>query len=87
MKALSSDGTLLNDIDSRNENNDLILTMSEAENPKTGGEKIAVEQIAELREIEGIRSIHLLTVGAGKSIPRIAEKTGLLPRPKYEMNI
>jgi methylenetetrahydrofolate reductase (NADPH) len=45
------------------------------------GIRIAVEIIAELRQIHGIAGIHLMTIRNEEAIPRVAEEAGLLPRP------
>lgn len=60
----------------------IIERMSKANDQKAEGERIALEQMAELKEMKGISGIHLMAIGAEKSIPRIAEKAGLLPRPR-----
>jgi methylenetetrahydrofolate reductase (NADPH) len=45
------------------------------------GIKICVEQIQELREIPGVRGIHLMAIEWEEAVPVILEKAGLLPRP------
>jgi methylenetetrahydrofolate reductase (NADPH) len=45
------------------------------------GIKICVEQIQELREIPGVRGIHLMAIEWEEAVPIILEKAGLLPRP------
>lgn len=40
-----------------------------------------------LKEIKGIKGIHLMIVGAEKTIPEIAQKADLLPRPEFEISI
>ncbi|MFW5901194.1 MAG: methylenetetrahydrofolate reductase [bacterium] len=64
----------------------IVERLSEAEDQKAEGINIAVEQMQELKEMEGISGIHLMAIGAEKSVPGIAEKAGLLPRPvsQYE---
>lgn len=57
-----------------------------AADPKTEGEKIAVEQMQELREMSGLRGIHLMVIGDEKSAPEIVRKSGFLPRPKLSPN-
>ena len=45
------------------------------------GLKIAIEQVQEIRQIEGISGIHLMAIAWEEAIPPIVENTGLLPRP------
>jgi methylenetetrahydrofolate reductase (NADPH) len=45
------------------------------------GIKICVEQIEELREIKGVRGIHLMAIEWEHRVPEIAERAKLLPRP------
>jgi len=60
---------------------EIIQRLSAAEDQKAEGIRIAVEQIQELKEMEGVSGIHLMAIGAEKSVPGIAEEAGLLPRP------
>jgi methylenetetrahydrofolate reductase (NADPH) len=46
------------------------------------GIKICVEQIEELREIKGIRGVHLMAIEWEHRVPEIAERAKLLPRPR-----
>ena len=63
---------------------DIIERMEQAEDQKAEGVQIALEQIRELKEMEGVHGIHLMAIGAEKSVPDIAEKAGMLPRPEIE---
>lgn len=45
------------------------------------GIKIAVEQIQEVREIPGVKGIHLMAIEWEHKVPEILEAAGLLPRP------
>ena len=49
------------------------------------GIKIAVEMIQELREMPGVHGIHLMAIEWEHKVPEIAEKAGLLPRPKIDL--
>lgn len=60
---------------------DLIERLRKAEDPKAEGHKIAVEQIREVREIPGVRGVHIMAIAAEKSVAALAEDAGLLPRP------
>lgn len=59
----------------------LLERMKNAENPAEEGEKIALEQVDEFRNIEGVRGVHFMAIGAEKSVGAFAEKANLLPRP------
>lgn len=48
------------------------------------GIKICVEQIQKLREIKGVRGIHLMAIEWEEVVHEIIEKAGLLPRPQIE---
>jgi len=45
------------------------------------GIKIAVETIQRVREIDGVRGIHLMAIEWEHKVPEIAERAGVLPRP------
>jgi len=55
--------------------------MKTAENPAEEGEKIALEQVEEFRNIEGVRGVHFMAIGAEKTVGAFAKKANLLPRP------
>jgi methylenetetrahydrofolate reductase (NADPH) len=46
------------------------------------GIKLCIEQIEELREIEGIAGIHIMAIEWEAAIRPIVEGAGLLPRPE-----
>jgi len=46
------------------------------------GIKIALEQIAELKEMKGVAGVHLMAIEWEHRVPEIAERAGMLPRPK-----
>jgi methylenetetrahydrofolate reductase (NADPH) len=48
------------------------------------GIKFAIEQIQEFKEMKGIAGIHLMAIEWEHKVPEIAERAGLLPRPKVE---
>jgi len=60
----------------------IIERMVKAKEPAQEGIKICVEQIAQLREIEGVHGIHLMAIEWEEKVSEIAEGAGLLPRPK-----
>ena len=46
------------------------------------GIKFALEQIEEFKEMEGIAGVHLMAIEWEHKVPEIAERAGVLPRPK-----
>jgi methylenetetrahydrofolate reductase (NADPH) len=50
------------------------------------GIAICVEMIHQLREIEGLAGIHLMTIEWEKAVPVILGETGLLPRPQRTLD-
>ncbi len=46
------------------------------------GIRFAIEQIEEFTEMEGIAGIHLMAIEWEHRVPEIAERAGVLPRPK-----
>jgi methylenetetrahydrofolate reductase (NADPH) len=46
------------------------------------GIKIAVEQIQEFKEMEGVAGVHLMAIEWEHRVPEIAKAAGVLPRPK-----
>jgi len=59
----------------------LIQRMSSAPDPKEEGFKIAVELIHAVRQIPGVKGVHLQAIEAEHLLPQLAERAGLLPRP------
>jgi len=59
----------------------LVERMEKAEDAKEEGVRIAVELIEQLREIEGVRGIHIMAVAWESIVPVIVERAGLYPRP------
>lgn len=45
------------------------------------GIKVALELIDEIKEIEGVKGIHIMAVGWENIVPRIVKEAGFLPRP------
>lgn len=48
------------------------------------GIKFAIEQIGEFKEMEGIAGVHLMAIEWEHKVPEIAERAGVLPRPKVD---
>lgn len=59
----------------------LIDRLKKAEDPKAEGQKIAVEQIQEVKEIEGVSGVHVMAIEAEKTVAGLVKEAGLLPRP------
>ena len=57
---------------------------SAAKKGKEEGIKICIEQIQEVKEIEGVRGVHIMAIEWEHMISKITEMAGLLPRPKVE---
>ena len=51
--------------------------MSKAEDPKAEGINICVEQIQQLRQIEGVAGIHIMAIEWEEKVPEIVQKAGL----------
>jgi len=60
---------------------ELIKRMEQASDPKEEGVKVCVELIQQLRELTGLRGVHISTVEWESIIPEVAKRAGLLPRP------
>jgi methylenetetrahydrofolate reductase (NADPH) len=50
-------------------------------NQAAEGVKITVELIEQVREIPGVRGVHIQAIEWERRVPEIVEKAGLLPRP------
>lgn len=59
----------------------IVERMEDAKDTKKEGIKICVEIINQLRQIEGVKGIHIMAVAWEKAIPQIVEQARLLPRP------
>jgi len=59
----------------------IIDRMAKAQKGAEEGIKICIEQIQELREIEGVHGIHIMAIEWEHMVRRIVEEAGLLPRP------
>jgi len=51
--------------------------LTKAEDPKAEGINICVEQIQQLRKIEGVAGIHIMAIEWEEKVPEIVEKAGL----------
>jgi methylenetetrahydrofolate reductase (NADPH) len=48
------------------------------------GIKMACEQIQEFKEMKGVAGVHLMAIEWEHRVPEIAERAGMLPRPKVD---
>jgi methylenetetrahydrofolate reductase (NADPH) len=48
------------------------------------GIKFALEQIEEFKEMKGVAGVHLMAIEWEERVPEIAERAGMLPRPKMD---
>jgi methylenetetrahydrofolate reductase (NADPH) len=63
---------------------DWVIERMEAHPPegqRAEGVRIALEIVERVREIPGVRGIHLMTINHEVAIPQVVEGSGLLPRP------
>jgi methylenetetrahydrofolate reductase (NADPH) len=60
----------------------LIERMRNAEDKQAEGVAIALDLIEEIKQIEGIKGIHIMAIGWEEIVPTILERAGFLPRPK-----
>jgi 5,10-methylenetetrahydrofolate reductase len=73
--------TKLPNMDIPNEIIERLRNISRKEDMAEMGIAIAVETINQLREIEGVAGIHIMTLGREEIIPKICNAVGLYPRP------
>jgi methylenetetrahydrofolate reductase (NADPH) len=55
--------------------------MSSASDPRAEGLEIAIELISAVKQIPGVRGVHLQAIEAEHLLPELIERAGLLPRP------
>jgi len=60
---------------------ELIGRMERSPEPRKEGVRICAEIIQQLRELKGLRGVHISTVEWEEVIPEVVELAGLLPRP------
>jgi methylenetetrahydrofolate reductase (NADPH) len=61
---------------------EIIDRIVKAPKPAEEGIKLCVEQIEELREMKGIRGVHIMAIEWEHRMPEIVERARLLPRPQ-----
>lgn len=62
----------------------LVQRMEKADDPKEEGVRICIEIIEQVRQIYGVRGIHIMPVMWESIVPTIVERAGLLPRPMVD---
>ena len=61
---------------------DLIERMKSARDKKAEGIRVTVELIHAVKDIPGVKGVHLQAIEAEEMLPEIIEKAGLFPRPE-----
>ncbi len=61
---------------------ELIKRMKEAADPGAEGVKVTIELIQAVRELPGVKGVHLQAIEAERLLPEIIEGAGLTPRPQ-----
>ncbi len=61
---------------------ELIRRLAQADNPREEGVRICVELMQQVREIDGVRGVHIMPVMWEEILPTLVDKAGLLPRPQ-----
>ncbi|MEA3344722.1 MAG: methylenetetrahydrofolate reductase [Chloroflexota bacterium] len=61
---------------------EILERMERAPRDKEEGIKICTEIIRQVREIPGVKGVHIMAIGWEEAVPRVVEQAGLLPRPK-----
>jgi methylenetetrahydrofolate reductase (NADPH) len=59
----------------------VVTRMEHAEDAEREGIQIAAELAQSLLSVEGVRGVHIMSVGWTKAIPAVVQQAGLLPRP------
>jgi len=62
----------------------VIKRMDQADDKEKEGVKMAVETIQKVREIEGVRGVHLMPVAWEQITPEVIKEASLYPRPEVE---
>jgi methylenetetrahydrofolate reductase (NADPH) len=58
----------------------VVRRLEEAEDAEAEGVRLTVEVVERLRGIEGIAGVHVMGLGRERSVRRVIEAAGLLPR-------
>ena len=86
MKSLGMAKYMKNKVPGMDVPDEIIKRLQGVAKDKQGEEgiKIALEQIAEFKEMKGVAGVHLMAIEWEHRVPEIAERAGMLPRPKVE---
>ena len=84
MKSVGMARYMQNNVPGMDVPEDIIKRLQSAGKGKVAQEgiKIACEQIEELKEMKGVAGVHLMAIEWEHRVPEIAERAGMLPRPK-----
>jgi 5,10-methylenetetrahydrofolate reductase len=63
---------------------DIVERLKKAADGEEEGIAIAVEMVKSLRALPGVRGVHLYAIEWPEAVPIVAERAGLLPRPKVK---
>jgi methylenetetrahydrofolate reductase (NADPH) len=63
---------------------EVVDRLKKAADAEQEGIAIAVEMVKSLRALPGVRGVHLYAIEWPEAIPLVAERAGLLPRPKVK---
>jgi len=61
---------------------ELVKRMEHASDAKEEGVTIACELIEQVRDVSGVRGVHIMAVAWEEVVPEIVQRAGLLPRPR-----
>lgn len=86
LKSAAMAGYMKNNVPGMDVPDELIGRMSGVVKEKQAkeGVDICVETIMRLKEIRGVRGIHLMAIGWEEKVPEIVERSGLYPRPRLD---
>jgi CO dehydrogenase/acetyl-CoA synthase delta subunit len=63
---------------------EIIKRLQSAKDVKEEGINIVVDIIQQVREIPGVRGVHIMAIEWEEAVPEIVKRAGLYPRPAYE---
>ncbi len=64
---------------------EIVTKMERATDAKEEGIRICIEIVNSLREIKGVRGVHIMAIEWEEAVPEIVKGAGLYPRPKLEV--
>lgn len=66
---------------------DICERLEKAKDVREEAISIVVEQIQEIRQIPGVKGVHIMAVAWEEVVPEIIERAGLYPRPELQVQI